>query len=103
MADPNQQVSWFASRALGIVAMIMLGITVAVGLAMSGRLVRRPGLQGRLRRLHEPVALTALGLVAAHGGLLLFDRYLHPGLAGVVVPFALRYRPVATGLGIVAG
>ena len=103
MTDPSQQVFWFASRALGIVAMILLGVTVAVGLAMSGRPVRRPGLQGKLRRFHEPAALTALGLVAAHGGLLLFDRYLHPGLTGVVVPFALRYRPVATGLGIAAG
>jgi hypothetical protein len=35
MTDPNQQVFWFASRALGIVAMILLGVTVAVGLAMS--------------------------------------------------------------------
>ena len=103
MTDPSQQVFWFASRALGIVATILLGVTVAVGLALSCRLVRRPGLQGRLRRFHEPAALTALGLVAAHGGLLLFDRYLHPGLTGVVVPFALRYRPAATGLGIVAG
>ena len=103
MTDPSQQVFWFASRALGIVAMILLGVTVAVGLAMSGRLVGRPGLHARLRRFHEPAALAALGLVAAHGGLLLFDRYLHPGLAGVVVPFALRYRPVTTGLGIVAG
>jgi sulfoxide reductase heme-binding subunit YedZ len=103
MADPNQQVFWFASRALGIVAMILLGVTVAVGLAMSGRLAARPGAQGTLRRFHEPAALTALILVAAHGGLLLFDRYLHPGLTGIVVPFALRYRPVPTGLGIVAG
>jgi sulfoxide reductase heme-binding subunit YedZ len=102
MTDPSSQVFWFASRALGIVAMILLGVTVAVGLAMSGRLARRPGLQGKLRRFHEPAALTALALVAAHGGLLLFDRYLHPGLTGVVVPFTLRYRPVATGLGIVA-
>jgi methionine sulfoxide reductase heme-binding subunit len=103
MTDPNQQVFWFASRALGIVAIILLGVTVAVGLAMSGRLAHGPGVQGRLRRFHEPLALTALGLVAAHGGLLLFDRYLHPGLTGVLQPFALSYRPVPTGLGIIAG
>jgi hypothetical protein len=28
MTDPSQQVFWFASRALGIVATILLGVTV---------------------------------------------------------------------------
>ena len=44
-----------------------------------------------------------LGLIVAHGGLLLFDTYLRPGLAGVTLPFAIGYRPVFTGLGIIGG
>ena len=44
-----------------------------------------------------------LGLIVAHGGLLLFDSYLRPGLAGVTLPFAMGYRPVFTGIGIIAG
>ena len=43
MVDPTHQVFWFASRAFGIVAMLLLGVSVAVGLAMSGRLAHRPG------------------------------------------------------------
>lgn len=42
--DPSQQVFWFASQALGIVAVLLLGISVALGLAMAGRMLRRPGL-----------------------------------------------------------
>src|SRR4051812_38240553 len=56
-----------------------------------------------LRTAHERVALIALGAVAAHGLLLLGDGWLHPGLSGVVVPFTMDYRPVWTGLGILAG
>jgi sulfoxide reductase heme-binding subunit YedZ len=101
--DPTHQLFWFASRALGLVAIALLGISVALGLAMSGRLARRPGLPAKLKRFHEASVLVTLGLIIAHGGLLLFDSYLRPGLAGVTLPFTLSYRPVFTGIGIVAG
>jgi methionine sulfoxide reductase heme-binding subunit len=103
MADPIHQVFWYASRAFGISAMIGLAISVALGLAMSGRLVRRPGLPAKLKRAHESLTLVTLGLVVVHAGLLLFDAYLRPGLAGITVPFALGYRPAFTGIGIIAG
>lgn len=99
--DPSHQLFWFASRAFGIVAIVMLGISVAVGLTMSGRLMARPGMAAKLRRLHEASTLVTLGLIVAHGGLLLFDTYLRPGLAGIMLPFAIGYRPVFTGLGII--
>lgn len=103
MVDPTQQLFWFASRAFGIVALIMLAVSVAVGLAMSGRLVRWPGLPAKLKRFHESATLVTLGLIAVHGGLLLFDTYLRPGLTGIAVPFALAYRPLFTGIGVIAG
>jgi sulfoxide reductase heme-binding subunit YedZ len=101
--DPTHQLFWFASRAFGIVAIALLGVSVALGLAMSGRLVRRPGLPAKVKRLHEASVLVTLSLIMAHGGLLLFDSYLRPGLAGVTLPFALSYRPAFTGIGIIAG
>ena len=44
-----------------------------------------------------------MGAVAAHGLLLLGDSFLRPGLSGILVPFAMDYRPVWTGIGILAG
>jgi sulfoxide reductase heme-binding subunit YedZ len=101
--NPTQQVFWFASQALGIVAILMLGISVAVGLAMSSRIIRRPGLPSKLKRFHEASTLVTLGMISGHAGLLLFDGYLRPGLGGIMLPFALRYRPVLTGIGVIAG
>jgi sulfoxide reductase heme-binding subunit YedZ len=103
MIDPLHQVFWLASRAFGITAMIGLAASVGLGLAMSGRLLRRPGWPAKLKHAHEGLALVSLGLIAVHGGLLLFDGYLRPGLAGIAVPFTMSYRPVFTGLGIIAG
>jgi predicted ferric reductase len=101
--DPAQHVAWLASRSLGIVAIALLGVSVALGLALSGRLGRRPGLPARLKRLHEATALVALGTIVAHGGVLLADGWLRPGLAGIALPFQMAYRPLWTGAGIIAG
>ena len=100
-ADPTQQVFWLASRAFGIVAIIMLAISVGLGLAMSGRIIRRPGLPAKLKRYHEATTLVTLGLIAAHGGVLLADGYLRPGIAGITLPFQMSYRPLWTGIGII--
>lgn len=99
----SQQLFWIASRAVGTVAMVLLGSTVAVGLAMAGKLGAKPGRAAKLRRFHEAAALVTVGLIAAHAGLLLFDSYLRPGLLGITVPFAMSYRSLATGIGIIAG
>ena len=100
---PSAQVFWRASQALGIVAIVLLSLSVSLGLAMSGRLLRRPGLPARLTRYHEASTLVTLGLITAHGGVLLLDGYLRPSLAGITLPFALGYRPLWTGLGVIGG
>lgn len=97
------QTFWIASRAFGTIAIVLLGITVGLGLSMSGRLLRRPGMNAKLRHFHEAAALVTIGLVATHAGLLLLDTYLKPGLAGITIPFVLAYRTVFSGIGIIAG
>jgi sulfoxide reductase heme-binding subunit YedZ len=99
--DPTGQVFWLASRAFGIVALVLLSLSVSLGLAMSGRLLRRPGLPATVKRYHEATTLVTLGLIGAHGGVLLLDGWLRPNLAGVTLPFALGYRPFWTGLGVI--
>jgi sulfoxide reductase heme-binding subunit YedZ len=94
---------WLASRASGLVALALITLSVGVGLAMAGKAFRRPGLPRKLMALHEHAALGGLIAIAVHGITLLGDRWLDPGPAGIAVPFVMDYRPVYTGLGIVAG
>jgi sulfoxide reductase heme-binding subunit YedZ len=93
---------WLASRAAGLVAMVLVSVSVGLGLANAARLLPPRGRRA-LVAVHEQTALAALVSIAAHGLLLLPDRWLHPGAAGIAVPFAIAYRPAATALGIVAG
>jgi sulfoxide reductase heme-binding subunit YedZ len=101
--DPNQHLFWLGSRALGIVAIALLAISVTLGLLFSGRYSRSPGVPAWLKHLHEAVALTALGAIAGHGLLLLGDSYLRPGISGIVLPFAIAVKPIWTGLGVIGG
>jgi sulfoxide reductase heme-binding subunit YedZ len=92
---------WITSRAAGGAALLLASASVALGLMMSSRLkaVERRD----LRAVHEALSLTTLAMVALHGVSLLGDSFLNPGLGGIAVPFAGAYRPLWTGLGIVAG
>ena len=38
-----------------------------------------------------------------HGITLLGDPWLNPGVGGIAVPFSMGFRPLFTGLGVVAG
>lgn len=101
--DPGQHLFWLASRATGVAAIVLVSLSVGIGLALSGRVLRAPGGPALLKVLHESLALSSLVAIAAHGLLLLGDPYLHPGLAGIALPFALKSQPAWTGIGIIAG
>jgi sulfoxide reductase heme-binding subunit YedZ len=92
---------WITSRAAGGAAMLLASASVAVGLMMS---TKRKGSSKRdLRAIHEALSLTTLAMVALHGLSLLGDAFLNPGIAGIAIPFASAYRPIWTGIGIIAG
>ena len=101
--DPAHYVWWLAARSAGIVAFVLVAAAVMIGLFLSANLSRRPGLKRDLVKVHQQVALAALATIAAHGVLLLGDKWLKPGLTGITIPFTLAYRPLWTGLGILAG
>ncbi len=101
--DPANYPWWLASRSAGIVAFVLITAAVVLGLFMASNVFRRPGLKGRLLKVHEQITLAALFAIGAHGVLLLGDGWLSPGITGITIPFTLAYRPLWTGLGILAG
>ncbi len=94
---------WIASRASGLLALVLVTISVGIGLMMAGKVMRRPGLSRKLMAIHEYTALAGIIAIAVHGITLLGDPWLNPGIGGVTVPFAMGFRPLFTGLGIVGG
>lgn len=109
--DPTQHLWWLASRASGIVAIILLTYTILVGLMMGGKLVQRvagrPGKGAlaikRMLETHEYTSLAALIAIVVHGVTLMGDAYLHPTFSQIAIPFTIGYRSFYTGLGIIGG
>jgi sulfoxide reductase heme-binding subunit YedZ len=97
--DPADYGWWLSSRAAGVVAFALIASSVLLGLALANRLVRGH----TVVKLHEHLALASLVAIAVHAITLLGDRWLNPGAAGLLVPFAMDYRPLFTGIGVIAG
>src|SRR5919198_4784311 len=93
---------WTTSRAAGLAALMTASLAISCGLLMA---MRVPALRRRtpeLRAVHQALANATFALIGVHALALLLDPVLNPGLAGVLVPFAGPYRPVATALGQIA-
>lgn len=103
LTNPSSHLFWITSRAAGTASLVLASMSVTIGLMIGGKLMAGRGRGGDLRALHEALALGSLAALALHGVSLLGDPYLHPGLAGIVIPFAGHYRPLWTGLGIIGG
>jgi len=101
--DPAEYSWWLASRASGVVALILVTVSVGIGLTMASKLVRKRGAGPIMAKVHEQTALAGLVAIAVHGITLLGDKWLDPGAKGLLVPFAMDYKPLFTGLGIIAG
>jgi sulfoxide reductase heme-binding subunit YedZ len=94
---------WIVSRSSGIVAFVLVTISVFLGLTMAGKPVRDPQFTKNLRAVHEQTALAALVAIAVHGFAILVDPWLKPGITGVAIPFDLSVHTFWTGLGVIAG
>jgi sulfoxide reductase heme-binding subunit YedZ len=103
MTDAGSHLFWITSRAAGVSALVLASLAVAAGLAIGLRGGPLRGRSAQLRTLHEALSLATLAALGLHALALLGDGWLAPGLAGIAVPFAGAYRPLWTGLGIVAG
>jgi methionine sulfoxide reductase heme-binding subunit len=102
-SQPIAVLGWLVSRASGIVALVLVSLSVVLGLAMAAKVLTGPGRKRWGVRMHEHLAVTSLVAIGLHGLALLGDKWLAPGVVGITVPFALHYRPVFTGVGIIAG
>ena len=94
---------WILARASGLTAYALLTVSVLAGLT-----VNSPPLGTRIRAadatdLHRFLSLLGLGAVAVHGVTLALDKAVPLPVAALFVPGLSTYRPLWTGIGVVAG
>jgi sulfoxide reductase heme-binding subunit YedZ len=98
-AGSDPRALWYLSRGTGMVSLVLLSLTMALGLLQAWRIVR-PGL-GRLVvvAVHRNAALLGVGLLVVHIGTAIADPYVSLRIVDAVVPFVSSYRPFWVGLG----
>ncbi|MFR9794513.1 ferric reductase-like transmembrane domain-containing protein [Streptomyces sp. MS06] len=93
---------WYATRASGTAALVLLTATVALGVAAGGRYAPPRIARFEVSALHRNLSLLTLSFLGLHIATAVADGYAHIGPAAAVVPFASAYRPLWVGLGAVA-
>ncbi|MDQ6607621.1 MAG: ferric reductase-like transmembrane domain-containing protein [Actinomycetota bacterium] len=92
---------WVTSRAAGFAALILASLAVSLGLLTSTKLLKQRGVD--LRVTHEVLSLSVMAAIVVHAVALLGDKFLHPSVADIAIPFVSGYKTGWTTLGIVAG
>lgn len=93
---------WYAARAAGLAAYLILTVVVTLGMTMAGRRPLKRWPRFALEDVHRFGGLLVGSFVAIHVLTIALDAYLPFSLTSILVPFTARYRTLYTALGVVA-
>jgi predicted ferric reductase len=93
---------WYASRATGVVTLLLLTAVVVLGMLVN-RQGRLPGLpRFAVTGLHRNISLLSVVFLVIHVVSAIADPYVTIGLAATVIPFTSAYKPLWLGLGAIS-
>ncbi len=93
---------WYATRASGIAAYVILSVVVCIGMSMGGKVASKRWPRFSVEDIHRFGGLLVGSLIAIHVATIAVDSFLPFSVVNLVVPFTSSYRPLWTGLGIAA-
>ncbi len=98
----SHTVLWYASRATGVVSLLLLTAVMLLGLLVT-RQGRLPGLpRFAVTGLHRNLSLLSVAFVAVHVVSAVADGYVKIPLTAAVIPLASSYERLWLGLGAVS-
>jgi sulfoxide reductase heme-binding subunit YedZ len=93
---------WYATRASGYTALVLLSATVVVGLLTSTRQSSRDWPRFVVQSLHRNLSLLVVVFLLIHIATSVIDPFAKLSVADAVIPFIAGYRPLWLGLGVVS-
>jgi methionine sulfoxide reductase heme-binding subunit len=98
----SSPVDWYAARAAGITAYLLLSGVVLLGLTMAAKKPFARWPRFTVEDVHRFGGLLVGSFVTIHVVTVAVDSWLPFSLQSIIVPFISRYRPIWVGLGIAA-
>ena len=83
---------WYATRATGLVTLVLLTASVLLGILNAGRFAARRWPRFLSQGLHRNLSLLVLVFLALHVGTTVIDTYTSIGLAAAFIPFVSSYK-----------
>ncbi len=93
---------WYATRSTGLMALILLTLTMVMGIATTTRLSSRKWPGFAQQELHRRISMMSVVFLGVHVLTSVMDTYVHIGWIAVVVPFTSGYSRFWVGVGAVA-
>jgi methionine sulfoxide reductase heme-binding subunit len=98
----SSPIDWYAARAGGVAAYVLLTLNVSIGLLMTGKKTMKHWPRFALEDVHRFTGILTGTFVVLHITTVAIDSYLPFSPLSLAVPFISTYRPIWIGLGIVA-
>lgn len=93
---------WYATRASGIMALILLTATMVLGITTTTRARSRTWPGFAQQEMHRRISMIAVVFVGIHVVTSVLDTYVNISWAAIVVPFTSSYGRFWVGVGAVA-
>jgi methionine sulfoxide reductase heme-binding subunit len=93
---------WYATRATGLVTMLLLTATVLLGILTTGRFAGGSWPRFLTVGLHRNLSLLVVVFLALHIATTVIDTFVSIPLAAAFIPFASSYKTAWLSLGAVA-
>ncbi len=93
---------WYATRASGLMALVLLTVTMVLGMTTTTRARARNWPGFAQQEIHRRISILAVVFLGIHVLTSVLDTYVHIGWAAIVVPFTSAYSRFWVGVGAVA-
>ena len=93
---------WYATRATGLVTLLLLTGSVLLGVLTAGRFASERWPRFLTVGLHRNLSLMAVAFLALHVGTTVVDTYTSIPLTAAFIPFSSSYKTIWLSLGAVA-
>ncbi len=94
---------WILARASGLTAYVLLTASVLAGLLVKARPFGKAVKPATATDLHRFLSMLGLGALGIHGIALVLDTAVPIPVQALFIPGIASYRPLWTGVGVVAG
>jgi methionine sulfoxide reductase heme-binding subunit len=95
-------VLWLMSRSAGLLSVVLLSATVAMGIVSSSQFPRGRWSRWMRGQIHIRVAYLACAMLALHVAAIVLDSYVAVNALDAVVPFTSSYDRIGVGLAAIS-